>query len=119
MRHIRNYDREEHSHVLYVMEQYSEAFYPPPGRYEDSVEIFDDATGDWVYLPCSSAFSTMVLALKDKKYNGVISIVHERKDRKNGEYVSYRSYRYNNVTRMVECVENYSSYRINGEREIA
>ena len=108
------------SKILEKIEKNGE-YYSPAKRFEDFVEIFDDETKESINMPCHSAFNCVVLALKEMKHKGHISIIHKRDSliRRDGrEEVYYAEYALQNDG-YVHQVARKGCYYIYAEREKA
>ena len=91
-------------------------FFETPSPYCEWVEVTNGK--EEIYMPSSCAFNCIVLALKDTKYNGIVSIVHKRDSWvSDHEIVHYASYQL--VNGKVVEVDRNGSYACYAERKVA
>lgn len=96
-------------------------YFSPASRFEGFVEIFDDETGEGIYMPCHCAFNALVLALKELKHEGHVSIIHKRDTwcwHDHREEVFYTEYALL-PDGFVHQVDRHPGYSVYGEREKA
>lgn len=108
------------SDVIALACWYEDNVFEPAKPGEDYIELYDSKTRESVRIACHCVFNCMVLAMKQLKHIGCVSIVYDRKTTQSGnELVKRNIYEYDADTDTVVCVGDCGCYSVPGEREFA
>ncbi len=99
----------------------NQQYFETPSRRCEYVEVMDLDSCESIFMPCSSVFNCLVLAIKDTGYRSPVSIIHRRDAliRKDGnEEIYFHRYQLGEDG-FVHLIKAHGGYSCYGERDKA